>query len=375
MKIIQRYITADLVKATFLALFVLVALFSFFSLIDQLEEAGKGHYGVPQVLLYVLLTTPKLAYELFPIASVIGSMAVMGMLAQNYELDVIRTSGVSNFALAGVLARSGVILVILSIIIGEVIAPVAEEKAQHMRSVAMTEQITLKTKYGFWGRDGNNFINIRKILPGNQVEQIYFYEFDNDNRLRSSIYAESADYVDGRWLMKNISQSVISEDKVTLRRLKLAEWESLLNPEMINFIIVKPQFLTIWGLVHYISYLKQNAQNSLLYEQALWAKLIRPFSIIAMIVLAVPLVRGNTRFNAVGQRVFIGALIGIVFHICNEIASHLGVVYEIDPSISVTAPTLILIVIIFFLLRERKIHLFQKNRTAGPDLLQEDEHE
>ena len=76
-----------------------------------------------------------------------------------------------------------------------------------------------------------------------------------------------------------------------------------------------------------------------------------------------------------GQRVFIGALIGIVFHICNEIASHLGVVYEIDPSISVTAPTLILIVIIFFLLRERKIHLFQKNRTAGPDLLQEDEHE
>lgn len=352
MRIIQRYITIDLVKATFLALFVLVALFSFFSLIDQLEEAGKGNYGVPQVLLFVLLTMPKLAYELFPIASVIGSMAVLGMLAQNSELDIIRTSGVSDYALAGVMVRSGIVLVILSIIIGEVIAPVSEEKAQYMRSVAMTEQITLKTKYGFWGRDGNNFINIRKVLPGNKVEDIYFYEFDDENRLRSSIFAESADYVEGKWLMKNISQSLISEDKVTLRKLGLAEWESLLNPEMINFVIVKPQYLTLWGLVDYISYLKQNAQNSLLYEQALWAKLVRPFSIIAMIVLAVPLVRGNSRFNAVGQRVFIGALIGIVFHICNEVASHLGVVYEIHPSLSVTAPTLILIFILFFLLRD-----------------------
>ena len=363
MKIIQKYITIDLVKATFL--------FSFFSLIDQLEEAGKGHYGVPQVLLYVLLTTPKLAYELFPIASVIGSMAVLGMLAQNYELDIIRTSGVSNFALAGVLARSGLVLVVLSIIIGEVIAPVTEEKAQYMRSVAMTEQITLKTKYGFWGRDGNNFINIRRILPGNKVEQIYFYEFSNDNRLRSSIYARSAEYVNGKWLMKNISQSVIGDNKVTLRKLDLAEWESLLNPEIINLVIVKPQFLTIWGLAHYISYLKHNAQNSLLYEQALWSKLIRPFSIIAMIVLAVPLVRGSTRFNAVGQRVFIGALIGIIFHICNEVAGHLGVVYEIHPYISTTAPTLILLVIIAFLLHERKFHLFSKNRTGEPDPLQE----
>lgn len=352
MKIIQRYITVDLVKATFLALFILVALFSFFSLIDQLEEAGKGHYGVPQVLLYVLLTTPKLAYELFPIAAVIGSMTVLGILAQNSELDIIRTSGVSSLTLAALLARSGLILVVLSIIISEVIAPVTEEKAQHMRSVAMTEQITLKTKYGFWGRDGNNFINIRKVLPGNQVEQIYFYEFDDENRLKSSIFAESADYAGGKWLMKNISQSVISDDKVILRKLDLAAWESLLNPEMINFVIVKPQYLTLWGLARYITYLKQNAQNSLLYEQALWTKIVRPFSIIAMIVLAVPLVRGNSRFSAIGQRVFTGALIGIVFHIGNEVASHLGVVYEIHPSLSVTVPTVILIVILFFLLRE-----------------------
>ena len=58
-----------------IALSMLVALFCFFSLIDQLEDTGKGSYGVSQAVTYVLLTMPRLAYELFPIAAVIGSMA------------------------------------------------------------------------------------------------------------------------------------------------------------------------------------------------------------------------------------------------------------------------------------------------------------
>ena len=96
MKIIQRYITVNLVAVSLISLFGLVSLFSFFSIVDQLEETGRGSYGVTQALLYVLLTTPKLAYELFPIAVVIGSMTALGILAQNSELAVIRTSGVSS---------------------------------------------------------------------------------------------------------------------------------------------------------------------------------------------------------------------------------------------------------------------------------------
>ena len=154
-----------------IALSVLVALFCFFSLIDQLEETGKGSYGVAQAVTYVLLTMPRLAYELFPIAAVIGSMAALGMMAQHSELAVIRTAGISKLNLSLVLAKSGLILVAIALIIGELLAPVCEEKAQHMRSMALTDQIALKTSYGFWARDGNSYINIRKILPGRVVEQ------------------------------------------------------------------------------------------------------------------------------------------------------------------------------------------------------------
>ena len=105
------------------------------------------------------------------------------------------------------------------------------------------------------------------------------------------------------------------------------------------------------GLINYIEYLHQNLQDTRLYEQALWAKLVKPFSILGMIMLAVPLVRGLASSAVVGQRVFTGTLAGIMFHLANEVSVNLGVVYQIHPAISVIVPTLLLYLLILALLR------------------------
>jgi len=350
MKIIDAYIAKLLIRTILLALFVLVALFAFLSVIDQLEATGRGNYNVIKALQYVLLTTPRLAYEIFPIAAVIGGMTTLGIMSRDSELAVIRTSGVSRFRLAYALAKGGIVIIILTIVVGELIAPYSEQKAQHLRSVALTEQITLKSKYGFWSRDGLSFINIRKILPGDRMEDIYIYEFDKNNRLRASTYAKRAEYAEDQWILEDIEKTSLYEDHISIENLNRAAWESILDPDVINLVAIKPQYLTLWGLFDYIHYLKQNEQNSLQYEQALWAKLVNPYIIVFMIILSIPLVRSNSRITAIGQRVFIGCLAGIVFHLCNQIAGHLGVVYEINPALSVTFPALMLSAVVFWLL-------------------------
>jgi lipopolysaccharide export system permease protein len=351
MKIIDRYISVLLLKTTLLALFLLLSLFMFLSLIDQLEETGRGNYDVMTAIQYVFLITPRIAYELVPIASVIGAMATLGILSHNSELVIIRTSGMSLLRLGYTIARGGLIIVLAAIIIGEFVAPYCEQKAQHMRSIALTEQIALKTKNGFWSRDGASFINIRKILPGNQIEEIYIYEFDAEDRLRVSTYAKRASYKGDQWLLEDIEQSVISTDGITKKNLKLAAWESLLNPEVINLVTIKPQYLTVRGLYEYISYLKSNGQNSSQYEQALWSKIINPFTIIAMIMLAAPLVTAHSRTVTISERVFIGCFIGIAFHIVNQISGQMGVVYSINAAVSAIIPTLIVLTVTIWLMR------------------------
>jgi len=352
MKILDRYIALTLIKTTLLALFSLVLLFSFFSLVDQLDSTGRGNYGVWQALYYVFLTIPRLSSELFPIAAVIGSMTTLGMFARHSELAVLRTSGISQLRFAWSLCKGAVILIFISLLVGEVLSPYTEETAQHMRSVALTEQITLKTKYGFWSRDGHSFINIRKILPGDRVEGIYIYEFDDADKLRTSTFARRAEYKDDQWVLEDIRQTEITDEGVNIRQMNFATWEALLNPDVINLIIVKPRFLSFIGLYNYISYLKVNGQSSVIYEQALWSKIINPFTIIVMVLIAVPLVKSYSRMAAVGQRVFLGCMVGIIFHLVNQIAGHMGIVYNLHPALSVTFPTLFMLAVIGWLLRK-----------------------
>ncbi len=351
MKILDRYIALTLIKVTLLVLFSLVLLFSFFALVDQLDSTGRGNYGVWQAITYVFLTTPRLTFELFPIAAVIGSMTTLGMFAKNSELAVIRTSGISQLRFAWALCKGAAVLICVSLFVGEIVSPYTEETAQHMRTVALSEQITLKTKYGFWSRDGLSFINIRKILPGDRVEDIYIYEFDADDRLRTSTFAKRAEYKDEHWVLEDIRQTEITDHGVKVNQMNQATWEALLNPDVINLIIIKPRFLSFIGLYDYISYLKINSQNSVIYEQAHWSKIINPLAILVMVLIAIPMVRCYSRLTAIGQRVSLGCLVGIVFHIINQMTGQIGIVYNLNPALSVTLPTLLMLGAIIWLLR------------------------
>jgi lipopolysaccharide export system permease protein len=352
MKILDRYIALTLIKITLLVLFSLVLIFSFLALVDQLDATSRGNYGVLQALFFVLLTVPRLSFELFPIAAVVGSMATLGMLAKNSELAVLRTSGVSQLRFAWSLCKGTAVLVFFSLFIGEIVSPYTEETAQQMRSVALSGQITLKSKHGFWSRDGQSFINIRKILPGDRVEGIYIYEFDDDDKLRTSTFASRAEYNGEHWMLEDIRQTEITDEGVSVNQMNHATWESLLSPDVINLIIIKPQFLSFIGLYDYISYLKINGQSSVIYEQAIWSKIINPLTILVMVLIAIPMVKTYSRMTGIGQRVSVGCLVGIVFHIISQIAGHMGIVYNLNPALSVTFPSLFMLGLIIWLLRK-----------------------
>lgn len=360
MKIIQRYFIANLVWTTFLSLAVLVGIFAFLSLIDQLEDSGQGNYGTYQAVIYVILTLPRLAYEIIPIAAMIGGMTSLALLARNSELDVIRLSGVSEYSLAVLMGKSALVIVLFSIFVGEFVVPASEKKARYQRSIALTEQVAMRTKYGFWARDGNSFINIRKILPGNVIEDIYIYEFDDQDRLRNSIFANFARYVDDRWVLEEVERTVFDGTGVTREQYRRAAWESWVSDDLINLVIINPLYMSLWNLSNSIRVLKSNSQNTDSYEQAFYAKLIRPFTIIAMIVLSIPLVAARYRKGGLGQHAFSGALIGVIFYFVNTASGHVGIVYGVHPFISASIPTLVLFLVLFWLFFRQKPALFPK---------------
>lgn len=342
MKILDRYIGWTILTATLTVLTVLVGIFSFFQFIEQLEDVGRGTYTVLKVALYVLLSMPALTYELFPMAALIGGLIGFGTLMRSGELTVIRVAGVPKGRLVLSVVKSGSVLLAFAVLLGEFVAPPASHFARDYRNMAINDRVAFRSESGFWSRDGESFINIIEILPGNQVRGLYIYEFDDLNRLRMSTYAESARYDGRQWVLKDIAQTEIDDDGLRERHLPEAAWDSMLKPDLLSMVTIDPESLGIASLVRYIAFLHRNAQDAQRYEHALWTKLTYPLATIVMVVLAVPMVLRANRSVTIGQRVLVGALTGLGFHLLNQAAGHLGVVYEVHPLLSAAGPALLM---------------------------------
>lgn len=340
MTLLDRYLAGTVIRGALLALLVLASLSAFFTLLAELGDL-RNDYDLAKASLYVLLTLPRRIYEMFPTAVLLGALMSLGALAANSELMVMRAAGMSVARISLAVLQAGLFLALLAGLLGEVVAPPGEKYAQAMRSAALTGYITLQSDNGFWARDGNNFVQIQRVLPGAQLQNITIYELDEKLRLRSLIHAQSGSYVDGRWELEDIAQSRIEADGVTTRALDSAQWQSLLKPELLEVLAVKPEDLAASALSRYVNYLEENNLSSDRYRLAFWVKVVTPFSTLVMLLIAIPFVFGSLRSAHAGTRVLVGVLLGMGFYLLNQALNHVSLVYGLPPLLSALAPTVV----------------------------------
>lgn len=354
MRIIDRYIGVHVILGSLMALALLLSVFSFLDFIEDLDSVGQGSYTVLGAIEHSFLTMPGRAFAMFPPAALIGTLLGLGSLASSRELLIIRAAGVSIQRIALSVMKSGGLLVVAAVLVGELVSPASEQMAQQRRSVAVNSELTLKTAYGFWVRDKQSFINIRRLLPGNNLRDVYIYEFDEERRMRTSTHAERASHTADGWLLEGIVQSRIADDGVTTRTLERALWNSPLLPDLVQTATVRPETLSARGLMTHIRYLEENELATSRFELALLNKLVYPLATAVMIYLAVAMVLTRSTPMAVGQRVVVGALVGIGFHLLHNTSVKLGLVYDLPPLVSAFAPTVVFTALAVVLIRRSR---------------------
>ncbi len=342
MKLLERYIGQAVIIGVFSVLAVLVALFALIGFVDELDQIGRGSYTLWHALLYTLLNMPRQMYEIFPMATLLGTMLGLGMLANNRELVVMRTAGLSLTRIVWAIMKTAAMLILLAMVIGEVIAPPVYEYSNQKRLQLMGAKISLNTQYGLWARDGETYINVRRVDSQAKLRGIHLYTFDGQ-RMQTLMRAKSARYDGEQWLLKNVTRYDVDDQALQKHKVDELPWRTLLDPALINVVSVDPDTLPVWKLYNYIDYLRENGLDSGQYELAMWGKAVMPFTLAAMVLLAVPFVFGAQRHTGIGQQIMIGFLIGIVFYIGNRLAGQMGLVYEFPPALGAALPTALVI--------------------------------
>ncbi|MCY4220048.1 MAG: LPS export ABC transporter permease LptG [Thiotrichales bacterium] len=349
MRILDVWIARHVVGGALLALAVLLSLSAVVGFVEELDAVGRGRYGIGGALEYVLLTMPRYAVVLFPLASVIGALIGLGTLAVSHELAVVRAAGVSVVRTLGSVLSGAVVLMVVAVVVGEVVAPFCERLAQSRRAVALGEAQSEET--GYWIREGRRFINAVRVQPGDAVEEMYIYDIDPDGSLRTMTHATRAQYRDGAWRFESVRSSEISADGVVTRSIPDVVWETRLRPDLVRLSSARLESLSGRALMRYIDYLRENRLDTAEYELALWMKVVYPLATGVMIVLAVPLVLGRLGDSGIGQRILVGCLIAVTFHVVNQVSGKMGIVYGLNPALSAFAPTLLFLAVGVWLLR------------------------
>ncbi|OWY40181.1 LPS export ABC transporter permease LptG [Xenophilus sp. AP218F] len=342
MKLIHRYIVSALTQATLFTLLALLGLYGFFDLMGEVPELGKGLYNFGTMAGYVALLMPGHAYELMPLAVLIGGMVAMTQLASSSEYTVIRTSGVTLRQIAATLLKFGLGFAILTILLGEFVAPAAMKQAQQMKLSATHSMVAQEFRSGIWVKDNRNFINVREMLPDTTLLGVRIYTYDQDFRLVETRLAERGTYstADRMWTLEKVRETRLFPDHTVSRDYASLPWKSIIEPGILSVLLVVPEQMSAMDLMTYIEHLKSNKQQTQRYDIALWSKLFYPLACISMALVALAFTPQQRRHGQLGIKLFAGICLGVGFHFINRLFSHLGLLYEWNAVLSATLPTL-----------------------------------
>ena len=354
MNTLERYIGKSILGTIFATLFMLVGLSAIIKFVEQFRSVGKGTYDILQAIAYTVLTMPKDVETFFPMAALLGALIALGNLASRSELVVMQSSGFSRIRIGIAVMKTTIPLVLFTMVIGEWGIPQTEQFARDMRSKAISGGSMLSVKNGIWAKDGNNFVYVRSISDDVELNDIYIYTFNEQRQLEKMKHANQASFNNGKWTLRQVNESRIQPDEVvTINRLN-EDWETNLTPDKLGVASLRPTSLSISGLSNYIAFLKETGQDSRKFEWTYWRKLLQPVSVGGMMMLALSFIFGPLRSVTAGARILIGISFGFLFYVVNELFGKFSLVYNSTPLIGALMPSVLFLLITWWLLARRR---------------------
>jgi len=230
------------------------------------------------------------------------------------------------------------LFIVLSVALGEYVTPLTDQIADSRRAIAQGDKKALESRHGLWNRDGNEFMHFNAVLPNGRLYGVTRYQFDDNGQLTASSFAQTAIFQGDHWLEEEGKESLITADGIQVHQYDWRRWDTELSPKLLNVLVLTPDALSIQNLYSYAQYLQQQELDSSEYWLAFWKKLLQPLATASLVLIAVSFIFGPLREVTMGQRIFTGVIVGIVFRTSQDLLGPASLVFGFSPLIAVALP-------------------------------------
>lgn len=351
MKLLDRYIAKTVVAAIALVTLMLIGLQIFILFVNQLDDLGKADFGIVQAAFFVFLQVPYQVYLFFPMASLLGCLIGLGIMANNRELIVMRAAGMSIGQITLAVLKVALIIILFVTLIGETLIPKLSHYANDRKTLALSGGKALRTAHGVWLRNQNDFIFISAVLPGNSLRFVYQFNFDEAHNLRFARIINQVDYVNKQWVAHWLRETVFSKQKTEEHVFQEVPWDVSFTPKVLSVSTSDPDEMTLGQLHRFLEAQKLSHQNAFNYQLALWQRIIQPLTTVVMMILAIPFIFGPLRSSTMGSKLVAGATVGFGFHIMNKFFGPVSLVFQWPPELAAIGPTLLFALLGLYMMR------------------------
>ena len=357
MKIRDRYITKTLLTYTMIVLVVWISIYSFFNFLAELNSVGESEYTILSAFTYIILKLPEVAYRQASPIILLGCILGMGHLATTGQLLIFRVSGDSILKITLMIIKNSLIFVFFFITIGEFLAPTLSNFAESTRSNDLGGSNQSINQEGFWIRDGDNFINVKKNIDGTLFSGITVIEVNSSNKIERVIKSENALF-DGNSLDMSGSEIYSIDGSSFFDGISLKERNSYnktvsFDQGLIESLEKEPKDLSTWTLIKQIRFLSDNKLRSGIFEVELYKRLIQPVTLIAMILISMLFIFGSSRDVTLGRKIFFGIALGLSFEMLARVASALALSFDFSPLLSSILPSIVVLLVAIILLLQK----------------------
>lgn len=335
--IVHFYIWKKLAVSLLAVSLAMTSLIIVFVFIGELD-AQKNNYHLQEVLMYTLMLAPGVNFEILPFICLVSTLVVMGSMAENNEIVVLNTSGMSSTRLSVLVLSFIFCVVCLFIVVDNFFF-----SALNKYAIEFKEQHKYPSKqagtFDFWVSQNNTIMNLRSVQSDGNINRSYIYEFD-DNKNLERIQESSAGKIEKKLFSftgvdsTNISSTSNVKGDVDIQ----IQLDTDYHFDFRRFEQIDPQYLTLTNLFGIASYQMKQKEGPNVYWATLLAKLLLPLNVCALAFLSLSFVFGSTRSFSAGSRIFIGIIVGLVFYFISRLTVPIHVALHIPAAITTLFP-------------------------------------
>lgn len=340
MRVIDRHLTGEFLRPFLVSVATFLVLFEAVDFFEKLSWILKYQASAGDLALFFAGRLPWTLAQIIPMATLLGTLLSVTLLARHGEITALRCGGVPLRRLAVPYLACGLALAMVTGLVQEVLAPrgfAYSKRVKEIRIKGRPARSLLQTE-DLWLRSGDLILHVDRVgetpqtLLGVTVGKV------KKDRLVLRIEAEEADWQAGGWVLHRAVVRTFRPDG-SMHTEEVATMPYPLGEDPAEFTVEKlnPDEASWADLRGRIERDRSRGLDTRELEVGLWAKTSLPFVNLIMPLLALPFGVRAGRRGGTSQGIALAVGLGFTYWLVLALGLSLGKAGALPPPVAAWA--------------------------------------